>query len=283
MEKLLKYIGLLVFICFSFFYTEKTIEIIKEKDPIMISIKNLKKEENVKVVSAKIYENTIIPGLSSKVIDVDKSYYRMKKYGKFNEELLVYKKIEPLNTIKNNYNKYVIRGNKEKNAVSIIFKVSNNDNLTNVLEILKEKNVKIDFFVDGKWIENNRETFFEIINQKHNINNLGYNGTYFEDKFIKTNNTIKSKTKKDAIYCYTEKKDKEILNLCAKNKMNTIIPSIILTKYPLINLKKNLKSGDIISIEVNEFTEKELSLIINYINQKGFEIITLFDHLNEKR
>ena len=50
-------------------------------------------------------------------------------------------------------NKYIISGNKSKNMVSLIFIVSGNTNIDKVLSIVENKDVKVNFFVDGSWVE----------------------------------------------------------------------------------------------------------------------------------
>ena len=68
-------------------------------------------------------ETTIIPGLSGRTIDVEKSYEKMKRYGNFLESLLEYKKVNPNISLTKNYDKYVISGNPKKNMVTLLFLV----------------------------------------------------------------------------------------------------------------------------------------------------------------
>ena len=49
----------------------------------------------------------------------------------------------------------------------------------------------------------------------------------------------------------------------------------------LSNTKKYLKNGAIITYKVNDYLFKELPLIINYINSKGYEIVYLNTLLEE--
>ena len=60
--------------------------------------------------------------------------------------------------------------------------------------------------------------------------------------------------------------------------INTIITEI--TK-PLINLKKMLKPGNIIVIEINKEVIKEIELILNYIESRGYTITPLEEGLKE--
>ena len=101
--KILKLIGLFCLFCFTFIYTEKIINVSIEQDEIMIKIKEYTNTHNINPINAIINEDTIIPGNIGKYIDTESSYKKMKKYGYFNESLLIYKDIYPETSI---YNKY---------------------------------------------------------------------------------------------------------------------------------------------------------------------------------
>ena len=221
-----------------------------------------------------------MPGLNGKSINNNKSYDNMKRFGKFNENLLIYDLVLPEVSIKNNYNKYIVGGNPRKNMVSLIFKVDENNNIDEVLNVIDE-NAKVNFFVDGNWLENNEASLKKIINSNYNIGNLSYNGDYSNSGYIWINTIINKYSKQDNSYCYLEEKDEEALKICGMQKSYTIIPSIITGSNPLIEIKNKLKSGDIISLNINKTTLKELPLIINYINSKGYKIVNLDELLSE--
>ena len=85
MKKQFQIIGFISLMGFSFFYTEKTISVVKEYDDIMISIKTKEKDYKKEQVNATIKGNKIIPGISGEKIDINRSYSKMKRYGKFEE------------------------------------------------------------------------------------------------------------------------------------------------------------------------------------------------------
>ena len=92
--------------------------IINQKDPLMIKIESLKEEYEVEPVNAMLDHDTIIPGINGRQIDVLKSYEEMKSSGIFREELLVYKDLYPSSLLSNNKDKYIIKGNNKENKVS---------------------------------------------------------------------------------------------------------------------------------------------------------------------
>ena len=282
MKKFLETVGLFSLICLSFFYTEKVGTAVKEVDSLMIFIKEKSEEKKVDAIPAKIEENTIIPGMYGLKVDIEESYKKMKRVGSYEESLLVYKKILPDVSLKNNYDKYIISGNSKKNAVSFIFTVNENTNLSNIRKILKEKEVKANFFIDGLWLENNNDLVAELIKEGHHIGNLSYNNDYSSSYFIWMDTILKSLMTQKMSYCYMEQENFEYLKICALNKNYTIMPKYVITTYPTVNLKKNLVSGGIYSFSINEYVEKELGTMIQYVQSKGYKILSLGELLNEK-
>ena len=63
--------------------------------------------------------------------------------------------------------------------------------------------------------------------------------------------------------------------MCSKNKMYTIIPSI---DKSYSDIKSNIKNGSIIMVN----NIKELDVIVNYINSKGYNIVSLGELLSEE-
>lgn len=281
MKKFFSIIGVATILCLSFFYTEKITSVVKEYDDIMIQIKEENNTYKVEATDATIEENTIIPGVKGKQINEDKSYGKMKRYGKFNDNLIVYQDIIPIISIKNNLDKYVISGNINKLMVSLIFLVEENDNIDNILKILNKNNIKANFFVDGNWLEKNNELLVSLINEGHNVGNLSYNRDYTDSSYPWADTIIKKIGKQDFGYCYNEVEDAVALKLCSLYNNYTIRPSVIIKNNPLKEIQENIKSGSIISFKITSSLEQELNSIIKYIKSKGLTIETLSNHLEE--
>lgn len=278
MKKYFQIVGVLTLACFSFIFTEKTALILKENDTLMKTIKEKQEEYKVESVNASVNDDTIIPGINGKQVNSSKSYNNMKRLGEFNENLLIYDLVLPEVTLTKTFDKYIIGGNARKNMVSIIFKVNEKvDELLNVID--KENNYN--FLIDGKWLENNEEIFKKITSYNHNIINGSYSGNYLDSGYNWINSVINRHSNQENSYCYMEEKKDEYLKLCTLHKSYTIIPSLKVNTNPLIEIKNNIKSGDIITIEINEKTIKEIPLITNYINSKGYKIVNLDELLSE--
>lgn len=275
-------IGICLLTVFSFYYTNKLIEFSKSKDPIMIEIMKNKDDYNKLSIDALINNNYIIPGSEGLEVDVDKSYTKMKKLGKYNDNLYVYDVVKPTISIKGNYNKFVINGNTTKKEVSLIFKVNDLKNIENINKILFNNNVSATFFIDGN-IKDDDINILKILDESNNyFGNLGYNKKY-SIKTIKYTNALLDRIDDDNHnYCYVEKDDINVLKTCSEVKMYTIKPMVVSNIFPFTYIKQNLENGKIFSLDTNSYTLKQLDLIIKYVRQKGYDFVTLEEILNEK-
>ena len=215
-------------------------------------------------------------------VDVDKSYTKMKKLGKYNDNLYVYDVVKPTISIKDNYNKFVINGNTTKKEVSLVFKADDLKNIENINKILFNNNVSATFFIDGN-IKDDDINILKILDESNNyFGNLGYNKKY-SIKTIKYTNALLDRIDDDNHnYCYVEKDDINVLKTCSEVKMYTIKPMVVSNIFPFTYIKQNLENGKIFSLDTNSYTLKQLDLIIKYVRQKGYDFVTLEEILNEK-
>lgn len=270
MKKLFNAIGIISLVIISFVYTEKTMTVVREYDDIMIEIR---KQNNISKIDGIIEDDTIIPGILERKININESYRRMKKIGFYNQELLVYEKQDNKTSLKNNYDKYIISGNKSKNMISLIFILDWNTNIENIKKIINRNEIEVSFVVDENWISNNNELLNVLVKENHSIiikekNNFNWVNMIIQD-------VLKQNT-----FCYVNNKDNEILNMCKNKKINTILPIEIKNNY-LIETKKYLDSGVLLSYKVSENLEKNLDMIIKYIKNKGYTISNIVEHLEE--
>lgn len=277
MNKFFTFFGFLCLICFSFIITDKTTSILLNNDELMMKIKEVSSNYSSLSYDGVIENNTFIPGISGKEVNIKKSYNAMKKYGIFMSSLLEYNEIKPKNELKDNYNKYIISGNDKKKEISLIFIINEEDDIDKIISILDDKGIKANFFVDGYWFEKNNDMIPEIIKQNHIIGNLSYNSNYNDGAYIWMDTIIKRIGKQNIGYCYVEDENEEILKICSMNKNYTIKPGLILKNNYIANIKKDIKNGMIISLDVNNTLINELPIIISYIESKGYKI----DNLNE--
>lgn len=280
MKRVFEIIGLLSLLCFSFMVTEKTSLVVKNTDELMMKIKKEAGNFKINSMDAIINDDSIIPGISGREVDIDKSYKNMKKYGIYNEELYVYKNVLPSISIEKNKDKYIISGNPQKRAVTLIFYLENNENIDKILNTLNNNSIKANFFVDEKWFSQNKDLILNLINEGHIIGNLSENLDYQNSSFNYINTIIKSIGKQKNGYCYYTNK-KENIDACVLLDNYTIKPLEIKNNY-FKEIKNNLSSGNIFSFKISNQLNDEINLIINYIKSKGYEIINIDELIKEE-
>lgn len=230
----------------------------------MMEISSIKDEYEVMPVNAIIEDNTIVPGLKGRKIDLDKSYDEMRVGGVFREDALVYKDIYPSNTLSNNKDKYIIKGNNNKNKVALLYILNSNEfealiNLDNIT-----------LFISHNYLTINN------INRLKNkeIYTYGNNGIYTDKVLTIDNAIIERASKNKSIYCLAKEKNKDILEICNKKNMYVVLPNII-GNY--MEIKNNLSNGSIILLN----NLNNIQVITKYINSKGYEIVALSELLEE--
>lgn len=272
-KKFMQVFSILLLAGFSFFYTEKVTQIVRNNDPIMLKIKDAKKTISVAKIDPVINDDEYITGVNGCDIDVDKSYTKMKNVGEYKEELLVLSETVIDKKIKN---KYIISGNKNEKNVSIVLIIKDKLN-NNLVNYLNSKKVNANFFIDGNYLSKNIVNIKELASN-HNIYYLGTDGKYSDKYMIYNNNLININTKNESNYCITDKKDEKLLKLCTDYDMKTIKADYIENNI-LDTIKNNLTNGEIIVF--NSDDEEEIKISINYILSKGYNIVSLNNLLNE--
>ena len=274
MNNTIKELLIISLLVFSFYYTNTITNILKNIDPLMKQIKQTTNKYEIKPINAKIKGKYIISGKKGYTIDYNKTYTKMKKYGTYNESLTTLKEIKPTISIENTYDKYIIGGNNNNRNIAIIFKVNNNPN--KIKKILEKRHLKATFFIDKTYLEQNLNVINDL--KKQEIELLNYD----DKKLINTVSTyIETITKKKIKYCYTEKDNQELLDLCKNMNMYTIKPTLVINNNLFHNLKYNLNNSEIISLDTNSYIEKELSISLDFIKNKGYNIVTLDELLKE--
>lgn len=274
LKKIFKISAVLLLVGFSFFYTEKVTLIARNSDPIMMAIKKEESNKKVSNVNPVINNDEYIMGINGCEIDVDKSYSKMRSVGEFKEELIVMKETS---NDKDLTDKYVIGGNNKEKKVSLIF-IVNKDIDSNLTNYINDKNLKVNYFIDGKYLEENMITV-KFLSENSNIYYLGENEEYSDENMLYHNNLISMNGSNEPKYCFTSDKDNNTLKLCNDYDMVTIKSDIIKDNI-YKRIKDKLNNGVIFAIDSDNIDEIKVS--INYILSKGYNIISLEDLLSEK-
>lgn len=275
MKKILNVLGVTILTLFSFYYTKQVANLSKSKDVIMQDIMLYKSNYEKKSCDAKIYNDTITPGLNGIMVDVNKSYSKMKELGVYNENLYIFIKEMPKVTINNNYNYFIQNGNRNNRNMSLLFIMEDDSYLFDILKILKSNDAKATFFINDNISINSLK---KITEDNHILGNMIISNNKINIK--NTNSYIDRVSTNKNRYCYTNTFDYDMLNTCKNLNMYTI-KSTNISNDPYIFVKENLKSGSIFDMKNNKKNVESLNIILKYIKQKGLNIVTLDDLLNE--
>ncbi|MGM9882261.1 MAG: hypothetical protein ACI31S_05400 [Bacilli bacterium] len=265
MKKMLRPCLVILLVLFSFFYTDKIMNLINKKDPLMTTISEKSIEYKLEAVDATITDNKIIPGIKGREVDLDKSYEEMKLGGVFREDAIIFKYIYPSSSIDNNKDKYIIKGNSRKNEVAILYIVNSSNDIEKVSKLNN-----ISLFVSSNYLTTSN---INDLKDKE-IYTYGKNGIYTSEILTSDSAIINRISNNRSVYCLTKEEDNEVLNVCNSSDMFVIIPSII---GDYLEVKNDLSSGSIILLNnLNNF-----DLIVRYINSKGYNIVSLSTLLEE--
>lgn len=257
--------------------------LLESNDPIMKEIKDKGSGKEEEAINAKVEGDYLIPGYNGLVIDLEESFTKMKGYGSYNDALLVFEEVEPTISIDDYYDKYISSGNGISTNIALVFAVDDSSYTNDLLNILKDMGVVGTFFIDGKFIDNNTSFVTDAVVNGNEVEVLSYDKAYDELLFKASIDKIKTLTSTTTKYCYATYDNEEVLNLCSKLSMHTIIPTLRLDSNIYSSAKGNLRSGSIISVKLTESNVSELKVLINYIKQRGFTLVTLDTLLNEAR
>lgn len=200
-----------------------------------------------------------------------------------------------------NKDSVVINGSTEKKRVALTFDDGPDGVITpKILNILKEKNVKASFFFIGK----NIDLFPGIVKRTYNEGNLVLNHSLTHaDLSNKEMKDIKKEVQnnEDKIYSLINKKPKLIrppygaLTQNSINEIESLNYKMIIWSIDTLdwsqkessnitrNVLDNVRNGDIILMHSNgdkKATAEALPAIINGLEKKGYEMVTLDQLLN---
>ncbi len=277
MKKILQIIIISLFTGFSFYYTDKIIEMFKEKDPIMTMIEDASKKNEIEPVNGILSEHSMLVGKSGEVVDKETSYEKMKKLDEFNENLLEYTKVKPSITKEENLDKLITGSSTNDKEISLVFSLENLNHLEEIAYILNETNTPATFFMDGNLIENNLLKLKSIFNSNIKVGFLGYKNNYKAAGFRYTNGLVTNNLPYSNYCIY---RNPIFLESCSSFKVNTIIPTLI--EKNLYNyMKQNKKEGLIYEIKDTNLNIRELNSTIIYLKQKGYKVKSIDKLLEE--
>jgi probable sporulation protein (polysaccharide deacetylase family) len=191
------------------------------------------------------------------------------------------------------------KGTRDEKIVAFACNVDwGNEYIPDMLQIFKDKDIKISFFPTGRWAKENPDLIKSIDADNHEIGNHGYNHVDYDklsydknkEEILKAHNSIMDITGKSPKYFgppsgafndETVKAAKDLGYKLVLWSIDTIDWREDSTKDVIINrVESKIHNSAIILIHPTQETVKALPEIINFLFQKGYKIGTIGDVIN---
>ncbi len=259
MKSYLKYLIVIFLTVFSFYYTDKVIELSEYNNTILASINDYANNNDTKCIEGEINDKGIILGLAGLSVDKNKSYSYMKGIG-FRKDLIQFKKNKCILNKEDNLDKYILSGNKQSNNISLVIDIYTGEYYEEMFKKAENENVKLNLMVS--------------LNDIYKIN-------IKDSMLLKSDkNNIKEFKKNIKNFYCVKTNDYEIIDDCKKEKINSIRMINYIDKNLLLKTKKILDKGVIIFIKENSFNNNELVSTIKYIKSRGYNIVSIDELLS---
>ena len=182
---------------------EKELDVEPDEEEIKKFIKTHTKDLEIEPENAYIDPSTkgIIPGTEGKKVDMEKTLDNIFKAEEGENVSPSLMSVKPSETINDFTPAPIYQGNPNIDKVSFICNVAwGNEHIDELIEVLDKHEVKISFFLEGRWAKNNPQKTKFIFDKGHEIGNHAYshyNMSTIDRKLIKeeinkTSETIES-------------------------------------------------------------------------------------------
>lgn len=204
-----------------------------------------------------------------------------------------------INTFNSHLENPIYKGNENLNKIALECNVVwGTEYIPNMINILKEHDIKITFFIGGEWARDNPNMLKLISREGHEIGNHGFSHKHhsklsFEEDIDEIKNTEKIINEITGITTclfappYGEF-DQTTLRAASSNNYKTIMWSIDTIDWRGDGVEaitdrvlKNHHNGAFILIHPTEDTIKALPTIIKGLKEKGYEIGTISELLQD--
>mgnify|MGYP001943826594 CR=1 FL=1 len=276
--------------------------LVSTSDPLYEEIVRKSEELNEDAEDAyidRVWKKT--PGRDGLRVNIEASYENMKKDKKFDETKLVMESVKPKTNLSDLPASPIYRGHPEKQMVSLLINVSwGTEYIPDILQTLKEKNVKASFFIEGKWALSNPNVVQMVKEQNHLIGNHAYNHPDMArinreeifEQINETNSILQAITGDKPKYFAPPSGsfNDEVVTIAHQLEMETILWTVdtIDWKRPSVSVMVNrvmskIHPGATILMHPTEPVAKGLADLIDQIKEKGYKIGTIEQLLSTSR
>jgi probable sporulation protein (polysaccharide deacetylase family) len=259
-------------------------------------------EYKIEAIDARVDEIwKAIPGYNGREVDIDDSYMEMRSGGEFDNNKIVFRELVPRIHLEDLPPQPIYRGNPEKPMVAFLINVAwGNEYIPGILATLAAHQLESTFFFDGSWTEDNPELAKNIYEAGHEIGNHAYSHPDLGfcspketlEEINKTNMIIEETLGlKPVLFAPPSGSFSEVTVETADGLgMKTILWTVdtIDWQKPLAEEMVNrvvsqVENGSMILMHPTRPTAQGLDAMISGIREKGYQLGTVSDLLDEKR
>lgn len=281
---------------------EPAVAVDSKPGDLMVKIKSEAEKYELPPIDAKndpVWKGT--PGYNGLKVNIQSSYEKMKKEGKFDSERLVFEQVPPKMHLSDLPPLPIYRGNPEKPMASFIINVAwGNEYIPDMLAALKKHQIYATFFLEGRWVKQNPELAKMIAESGHEIGNHSFSHPKMETltpqkirgEMSKTNEIIEATTGRRVSLFGPPSGgfNDEVVKIADELKMKTILwsvdtidwqkpsPSVIVER-----VTSKLHNGALILMHPTASTSSALPALIMAIKQEEIRIGTVSSLLKEER
>ncbi|UII57459.1 polysaccharide deacetylase family protein [Cytobacillus spongiae] len=281
----------------------EAVAVTSQKDSLFQEIIEKAKGYEVEPVDAKVDPVwKAIPGYNGLKVDVKASHEKMKKTGEFDQSKLVFNQVPPKVNLTDLPPTPVYKGHPDKPMVSFIVNVAwGNEYLSDILATLKKHKVKVSFFLEGRWVQNNPELAKMIVDGGHEVGNHSFthpdmqkiSSARIREEIKKTNDVIEATTGKVSTWLAPPSgsyRDEVVQIAATEFKLGTVMWSVdtIDWRKPspdelIQRVMSKVHNGALILMHPTASTANALDQLIIQLKAKKLQISTVSDLVNTER
>lgn len=272
------------------------------KDELYKKIQTFNEQHKIEPIDAKIDSVwKAIPGYNGLEVNIEASYKKMKKNGRFDESKIVYKEVPPSIHLEDLNSEPIYRGNPQKPMVAFLINVAwGNEYIPGILKVLKEHKTKATFFLDGSWTKKNPDLAKMIKEAGHEIGNHAYSHPDLQQRSMaetteelkKTNDVIEETLgiKPKWFAPPSGSFNKTTIQVADQLNMKTILWTVDTvdwrkpaTSEMVSRIVSKVENGSMVLMHPTKPTAEGMEAMITGIKEKGHKLGTVSELMSEKR
>jgi len=116
-----------------------------------------------------------IPGYNGVEVDIEKTYEYNLQMVRGEKLRFIYKNTEPTIKLEDLGNHQIYKGNPNKKIIGFMINVAwGNEYIDSILHSLEQERIQATFFLDGSWLNKNKDIALKIQNAGHELSNHAY-------------------------------------------------------------------------------------------------------------